>query len=65
MAVTVNQATAAPTRKMRFAGLGGALTVLVLALVEGFTNVPVSSEVASALTLVMTILVGYITKEEV
>lgn len=63
MAVTVDQPTPTPTRKMSAVGISGAITVLVLALVEAFTEVQVSSEVASALTLVIAFGMGYLTKE--
>lgn len=60
---TIDQPTAAPTNKMAAVGISGAITVLVLALVEAFTNVQVSSEVASSLTLVIAFAMGYLVKE--
>lgn len=63
MATVTNQETSAPTRKMSAVAISGAITVLVLALVEAFTNVQVSSEVASSLTLVIAFAMGYIVKE--
>lgn len=61
----IDQRTAAPTNKMAAVGISGAVTVLVLALVEALTNVSVSSEVASALTLVISFGMGYLTKESI
>lgn len=60
-----NQPTVAPTTKLTAAGISGAITVVLLALVENFTNVEVSSEVASSLTIIVAFLMGYFTKERI
>lgn len=62
MAETVEQPTAAPTRKVTAAGLGGALTVIIVFVINSLgTEVP--GEVASAITTVVTFLAGYFIKE--
>lgn len=56
---TANQPTAAPTNKMVAVGVAGALTVvLVYALGEFGYNIPV--EVASAVTVLISFVSGYI-----
>lgn len=64
MSQTVNQPTPAPTRKVAATGIAGAVTVVLIYLVQSFFNVSIPAEVASAVTLILSFASGYIVKEE-
>lgn len=61
---TVDQPTAAPTRKVSAVGIGGAISIIFIYLVGAVFNVELPSEVASALTLIISFLSGYLVKED-
>ena len=63
MADIKDQPTPAPSRKVAYGGLGGALAVIVIALIEGISEVTIDAQVASAVTVVMTFLVSYFVRE--
>ena len=58
----VNQRDALPTRKVTAGALAGAVTVLVVAIVEAF-GVTVPAEVASSATTVLAFVASYFIKE--
>lgn len=63
MAEPYNQPTSSPTQKVAAAGIGGAITILVVYLVKLFFNVDVPAEVASAFTAIVSFLSGYFVRE--
>ena len=61
----MNQPTAAPTNKVASAGLGGALSVLVIFVIQSIWNVEIPAEVAAAIAAIVSFVAGYMTKEGV
>lgn len=59
----MNQSSAAPTNKMTAVGISGALTV-VLVYILGQFGVAMPVEVASAVTVLISFLSGYIVREK-
>ena len=53
--------TAAPTRKVAASGIAGALSVVLIWAARQFAHTEVPPEVASAITIILAFLVGYIT----
>lgn len=53
-------APAIPTPKVAAAGVAGAITILIVWVVQSFTNLDIPPEVASAFTTVVAFLAGYI-----
>lgn len=60
--MTVNQPTAAPTNKVAAGGVAGALTV-ILVWVLNLNGVEMPPEVSSALTVIISFGAAYLTKE--
>ena len=56
---TVNQPSAAPTRKVTASAIAGALTVLIVFLIEEFTAYDVDETVSGAITILIATLAGY------
>lgn len=57
--------TLVPTRKVVAGGLAGALTTLIVAVIEGLGGIEVSPDVAAALTTVLSFIVAYAVPEKV
>lgn len=55
----LKMASAAPTRKVAAGGLGGAISVIVIAVVHSAFHVDIDPTVASAITIVVSFLLGY------
>lgn len=60
-----DQPTASPTRKVASAGIGGAVSIVLVYLVQSIFNIEIPSEVASAITAIIAFGAGYLVKEEV
>lgn len=60
---TYTQPTPIPTAKVAAAGIGGAVTTLLIWLLSLF-GIVVSGEVAAALTTIIAFLAGYIKKSD-
>lgn len=56
---TINQPTVAPTNKIAAVGVSGALSIVIVYLLGQF-GVEMPNEVASAITLLISALSGYI-----
>lgn len=52
-----------PNRKVTSGALAGALSVLLVAMVQQFLGYTVSAEVSSSITVVMTFLTSYMVPE--
>lgn len=63
MSELVNQPTSVPSRKVSAAGVAGALTLVLVYLVNQFTGVEITAEVSAALTTLIAFAGGYFTKE--
>jgi len=61
---TVNQETPTPTRKVAATGIAGAVSVVLMYVVQTLFNIVIPAEVASAVTLLLSFASGYIVKEE-
>ena len=61
---TIDQPTPAPTRKVAATGIAGAVSVVLMYVVQTIFNVAIPAEVASAITLILSFASGYIVKEE-
>lgn len=59
----VEQSTAQPTAKVAAAGIGGAITIVLVYMIHAMFNVDLPAEVAAALTAIVSFASGYITKE--
>lgn len=64
MSQLVNQPTAAPTRKVAATGIAGAITIVLVYLVQALFNVEIPAEVSSAITLLISFVSGYMVKEQ-
>lgn len=62
--VPYNQPTSAPTPKMAAVGISGAITVVLVYLVEALLDIEMPAEVASALTIIVGFVAGYMTKDQ-
>lgn len=60
---TVEQPTSAPTNKVAAAGIGGALTSILVWIVSVTTKVEVPPEVAAAGATVVAFILGYLVPE--
>lgn len=60
----VNQPTPAPTRKVAATGIAGAITIVLVYIVQSLFNVEIPAEVSSAITLLISFASGYLVKEE-
>lgn len=60
----INQPSMAPTTKVTSGGVSGALTVLVVWIL-GLLHVAVPPEVASALTVVISVVTSYFVRQRV
>jgi putative flippase GtrA len=56
----VKSASAAPVRKVAAGGIGGAISVIAIALLQHFANTQIDPTLASAITIVVSFLVAYI-----
>jgi len=59
----MDQPTPAPTRKVTSGGLAGALSILVIWLINTVVGKEVPPEVASSFTVVLTFIVAYLVPE--
>lgn len=59
----MNQSTTAPTYKMMSVGVSGALTVIVV-YVLSLVGVQLPEAVSAALTIMISFIAGYVTKEK-
>lgn len=58
-AVTFRMPTAAPARKVAAGGLGGAVSVIVIACLQHFAKLNIDPTLASAITIVISFILGY------
>lgn len=65
MATTVEQPTAAPTRKVAASGIAGAVSIVLVFVLQMVLGIEIPAEVASSTTLILAFASGYIVKEEV
>lgn len=65
MSTPINQPTAAPTSKVAAAGIGGAITVVLIYLAQTFFNIDLPAEVGGAVAVIVSFFSGYIVKERV
>lgn len=63
MAYLEDQPTASPTRKVAATGIAGAVTVVLVYLIQAIFSIVIPAEVAAALTLIISFASGYIVKE--
>lgn len=63
--VSYDQPSAAPTQKVAVGAIAGSITVVLVYLVKTVLNVEVPPEVASAVTVILSFLSSYFTKERV
>jgi len=63
MAEPYNQPTGTPTQKVAAAGIGGALSVLVVYLIQAIFNVEIPAEVSSAITAIVSFASGYLIRD--
>ncbi len=61
---TIEQPTPAPTRKVAAGGIAGAVSIVLLYIVQQVFNITVPAEVASAITLILSFGFSYLVKEE-
>lgn len=61
---TVDQSTPAPTRKVAATGIAGAISIVLIFVLQAAFNINIPGEVASAITLILSFASGYIVKEE-
>lgn len=59
----MNQSTANPTRKVTAGGLAGAVTVILVWVVQEAFAIEIPGEVASAITVVLSFAAAYMTQE--
>jgi putative flippase GtrA len=60
---SVDQPTAAPTRKVATGGLGAAVVTIIIWLVQTFTDVEVTPEIAAALAGAIGWILAYLVPE--
>lgn len=65
MSNLVDQPTAAPTRKVAAGGIGGALSIVLIYIIQVVFTVELPAEVASAVTLIVSFLASYFVREEI
>ncbi len=63
MATSYNQPTSTPTQKVAAAGIAGAVTVVLVYLVQAIFNIEIPAEVSSAITAIVAFASGYLIKE--
>lgn len=54
------QISAAPTRKVMVGGITGALSIIVIWIIQESAKIDIPAEVSSAFTTLITFLVGYL-----
>lgn len=59
-ATTLKMPTAAPTRKVAAGGVGGAVSVIVIACLQYFAKLNIDPTLASAITIVVSFAISYI-----
>lgn len=59
----VNQPTAAPTAKVAASGVAGAVSIILVYLIQQVFATEIPAEVASSLTVVISFATGYLVKE--
>jgi hypothetical protein len=59
-APTLKTPTAAPTQKVAAGGIGGAVSVIVIAILQHYAKLDIDPTLASAITIVVSFLVSYI-----
>lgn len=60
----INQPTGIPTNKVTAAGIGGALTIIIV-YVANLAGLTIPPEVASAFTTIVAFISGYLIKEDI
>ncbi len=55
-----NQRSAAPVRKVQAVGLAGAVSAILIWIISETTKIVIPPEIASAITTVVSVLVGYV-----
>lgn len=63
MATPYDQPTSTPTQKVAAAGIGGAITIVLVWLTKQIFNIDIPAEVASAVTAIVSFLSGYFVRE--
>ncbi len=64
MSQLIDQPTAAPTRKVAAGGIGGALSIVLIYLVELVFDLSLPSEVVASITAIISFLSSYFVREE-
>ncbi len=59
---TLKSSSAAPTQKIAAAGIGGAITVIIIALLQHYLKLVVDPTGAAMITLVVMFAAGYFAK---
>lgn len=62
--ITYDQPSSAPTPKVAAAGIGGALSVILIYLVRVLLNTELPAEVAASVATVLAFGAGYLKKDE-
>lgn len=63
MAEPYSQPTASPTQKVAAAGIAGAVSVLLIYLVQTIFNIVIPAEVSSSITAILAFASGYLIRE--
>lgn len=63
MAQSYDQPTSNPTTKVASGALAGALTIVLVYIIQSVFNVDIPAEVSSAGTVIVTFITSYIVKE--
>lgn len=61
--ISYDQPTKEPTQKVQAAGIGGAVTSLVIWLIASFTHVEMPAEVGAALATIFAFVFAYFTRD--
>lgn len=62
--VSYNQPTGNPTPKVAAAGIAGAVSVLLIFVIQSVFKIEITAEVASSITVIMSFVAGYIKQDE-
>jgi putative flippase GtrA len=57
----VKQATSRPTRKVGAGGIGGAVAVIVIFVLQRYAHITIDAALSAAITTVVTFIVAYLT----
>jgi hypothetical protein len=57
----LRQATSRPTRKVGASGIGGAVAVVVIFILQRYAHLTIDASLSAAITTIVTFIVGYLT----